>query len=209
MLTAAPGCGTVSEVVSDRGQHGRGAVRWQRLFADLEAQAEALAASDFEAELAERTRIEVGKLRLVDRLRPAVGHVVQVSCAGAGWVRGRLDRVGSDWLLITEDPGREIVVSLSAVASVVGLGALSTTPGSEGRVASRLDLRHALRGLVRDRAPVELVLIGGMALGGTLDRIGADFVELAEHPRGEARRARAVCRVHTVPLGALAAVRTW
>jgi hypothetical protein len=184
-------------------------VRWQRLFADLEAQAEALAAADFEAEIAERTRIEVGKLRLVDRLRPTAGHRVQVSCLGAGLVCGRLDQVGPDWLLLAEDAGREILVCLHAVTSLIGVGALSATPGSEGRVGARLDLRHALRGMVRDRAPVRVVLVDGATLDGTLDRVGADFVELAEHPQGEARRATAVHRVRTVPLAALAAVRAW
>src|SRR6266550_4315951 len=148
-------------------------MRWERLFADLEAQADAVAANEFDTEVAERTRIEVGKLRLVDRLRPAAGHPVQVSCKGAGLVGGRLDRVGADWLLLVDD------------------------------------LRHALRGIVRDRAPVQAILVDGATLGGTFDRVGADFVELAEHPRGEPRRATAVRRVHTMPLAALATVRTW
>jgi hypothetical protein len=184
-------------------------VRWQRLFADLEAQAEALAASDFEAEVAERTRIEVGKLRLGDRLRATVGHPVQICCMGAGLLAGRLEEVGAGWLLLVEDPGWEVLVCLPAVMSVAGVGALSTAPGSEGRVGSRLDLRHALRGIVRDRAPVQVALLDGTRLGGTLDRVGADFVEFAEHARGEARRATAVRRVLTVPLTALAVVRTW
>ncbi len=184
-------------------------MRWERLFADLEAQADAVAANEFETEVAERTRIEVGKLRLVDRLRPAAGHPVQVSCKGAGLVGGRLDRVGADWLLLVDDLGREVLVCLHAVTSLVGVGTRSAMPGCEGRVGSRLDLRHALRGIVRDRAPVQAILVDGATLGGTFDRVGADFVELAEHPRGEPRRATAVRRVHTMPLAALATVRTW
>jgi hypothetical protein len=183
-------------------------VRWQRLFSDLEAQAEELATRDFEGEVAERTRIEIGKLRLVDRLRAATGHSVQVSCLGAGLVCGDLDQVGSGWLLLTESPGREALIPLDAVLSLVGLGALSATPGSEGRVGSRLDLRHALRRIVRDRAPVQVLLVDGTGFDGTLDRVGADFVEVAEHPRGEPRRSTAVQRVRTLPLAALALVRT-
>jgi hypothetical protein len=179
------------------------------LFADLEAQAEELAAREFEGEVAERTRIEVGKLRLVDRLRAANGHPIQVSCIGAGSVRGRLDQVGSGWLLLTEEPGHEVLVALDAVVSLVGLGTLSSAPRSESKVTSRLDLRYALRGIVRDRAPVQLVLVDGTAFDGTLDRVGSDFVEMAEHPRGEPRRASTVQRVRTVPLGAIAAVRAW
>jgi hypothetical protein len=186
---------------------GRDAVRWQRLFADLEAQAEELDARDFEGEVAERTRIEVGKIRVVDRLRGALGHPVQVCCLGAGLVHGRLAEVGAGWLLLSETPGREALVALDAVTSLVGLGALSAAPGKEGKVASRLDLRHALRGIVRERASLQVVLTDGTRFEGTFDRVGADFVELAEHPHEEPRRPAAVQRVRTMPLAALAVVR--
>jgi hypothetical protein len=184
-------------------------VRWEQLFADLEAQAESLAAGDFQGEIAERTRIEVSKLRLVDRLRAATGHPLQVWCTGVGLVGGRLDQVGADWLLLAEDAGSEVLVGVAAVLSLVGVGTLSAAPGSEGKVAARLDLRHALRGVVRDRAGVQVGLVDGTTFSGTLDRVGADFVELAEHARGEPRRAAAVRRVRIVPLAALAVVRTW
>jgi hypothetical protein len=184
-------------------------VRWEQLFADLEAQADSMAASDFDGEIAERTRIEVGKLRIVDRLRAATGHRLQIWCLGVGLVHGRLDQVGPDWLLLTEDAGSEVLMGLAAVTSLVGVGTLSTAPGREGKVASRLDLRHALRGLVRDRAGVQVVLVDGTTFSGTFDRVGTDFAELAEHPRGEPRRVTEVRRVRTVPLAALAVVRTW
>jgi hypothetical protein len=51
--------------------------------------------------------------------------------------------------------------------------------------------------------------VDGTTVDGTFDRVGADFVELAEHARGEPRRAAAVSRVRTVPLAAVAVVRTW
>lgn len=188
-------------------QHRRTDVRWQRLFDDLEAQMEAHDAAQFDAEVSERVRYEVGRLRLVDRLRPAVGHEIDVTCLGAGRLRGRLDRVGADCLLVEESPSRMTLVAASAIVSITGLGHLSSQPGSEGRVGSRLGLRHALRGVVRDRSTAQVLLIDGSVVAGTLDRVGADFVEVAEHPLDEPRRMAAVLRVRTIPLAAFAAAR--
>ena len=40
----------------------------------------------------------------------------------------------------------------------------------------------ALLGNISGKAPVQIVLDDGGVLSGTLDRVGADYVELAEHP---------------------------
>jgi hypothetical protein len=184
-------------------------VRWERLFDDLEAQAAAHDAAEFDAEVSERSRYEVGQVTLTDRLRAAAGHPIVVRSHGAGMLRGRLDRVGAGWFLLEEQAGRGVLVNVAAVTSITGLGASSTPRGSEGSVGARLDLRHALRGIARDRSPVQAVLVDSTAVIGTLDRIGADFAEIAEHALGEPRRAEAVVAVHTVPLQGIAAVRRW
>ena len=82
-------------------------------------------------------------------------------------------------------------------------------PNSEGEVVRRLDVRWALKGLVRSRSGVQVLLLNGSALSGTLDRVGADHVDLAEHAPGEPRRAASVRQVRLVPLAALAAIRSW
>lgn len=182
-------------------------MRWSRLFDDLESQAEAMVRTEEQGEIAERTRIETGRLRVVDRLRAAEGHVIDVRCAGAGVLRGRLDRVGADWLLLGDSVSGEVLVPMPAVVGVAGLGRWSATLESGSRVAGRLGLRSALRGLARDRVPVQVLLIDGSSVAGTVDRVGADYLELAEHPDGEARRASSVLRVWTIPLGGVGAVR--
>ena len=49
---------------------------------------------------------------------------------------------------------------------------------------------------------------GGLVTG-TIDRVGVDFLEVAEHPMGEPRRARAVQSARAVRLSAIALVRSW
>lgn len=182
-------------------------MRWDDLFADLEAQADALAVAERAGEVDERTRIELGGLALGDRLRAAVGTPLNLQLAGGLALPGTLDRVGVDWLLVDEGAGREALVVLGAVLSVGGLGRSAAVPGSEGAVHARLTLRHALRGVARDRSPVRLHLTDGSAVDTTLDRVGADFVDAALHAPGEMRRRGDVRGVRTVPLAAIAVVR--
>lgn len=180
--------------------------RWDRLFADLEGEFAAAERAELLGETADRTRHEAGLLTVSDRLRAARGQQIVLRVRGVGDLRARLVDIGPDWLLVSEDGARDVVLPLAAVLAIGGLGPGSLA-GPPGLVARRLDFRYVLRGLVRDRAAVRLVLSDGLELAGTLDRVGGDFVELAEHAAGEPRRAGAVRAVRTIPLGALAAVR--
>ena len=183
-------------------------MRWQALFADLEGQLEAAEAADLAGEVAERSRHEAAQVALADRLRATVGHEVGVQVQGAGLVRGRLADAGRDWLLVQEPGGVELLVPLVAVLGVTGAGSRTADPHEGGQVARRLDLRWALRGLARSRTGVLVWLVDGSAVSGTLDRIGADHLDVAEHAHGEVRRAGAVRQIRLVPLVALAVVRS-
>lgn len=182
-------------------------MRWRGLFEDLEAQFEAAHSAELAGEVAERSRREAALLRLADRLRAAEGAVLAVTLPGAGVLRGRVLDAGVDWLLLEEDGAREVLVPLDPVLGVTGLGARSAAP-QDGAVAKRLDLRWALRGLARSRTGVALGLVDGSVATGTLDRVGADHLDLAEHGLGEARRPAAVRQVRLVPLAALALIRS-
>jgi hypothetical protein len=183
-------------------------MRWEQLFTDLEAQLAAQQTAEEQAEEASRARAEHGRVRLADRVRGAVGHELSLRCRGAGELTGRLVDVGVDWLLLVDGQGREVLVGAGAVTVVAGLGARTTAGSPDGAVARQLDLRRALRGLARDRATVSCLLEDGGVLSGTIDRVGADFVELAQHPMDSPRRRGAVTAVLGVPLSAVVAVRT-
>ena len=182
-------------------------MRWEQLFADLEAQF-AARTPDASVEAPSRSRAEYGRLLLADRLRGARGWPVSLTCRGAGELSGRLVDVGADWLLLTDGTGREVLVAAVAVRAVGGLGAVTAPPVEAGPLERRLDLRRALRGLARDRAPLQCLLDDGSVLVGTVDRVGADFLELAEHPLDLPRRREAVTGVRAVVLDAVVAVRT-
>jgi hypothetical protein len=198
-------------------------MRWDRLFADLEARFEEIGDAEAAAELADRQRVAIGAVRATQRLSGSVDQPVRVRLAGGASIGGVLRTVGPDWLLLAEGPARECIVALNAITAVEGLTA-ATAPEMTG-LAVRLDLRRALRGLARDRSPVAVALTGwsgGLAgpaatstpgsMGsaeviGTIDRVGADFVEVAVHAAWEPRRAGTVRSVALIPLNAVVLVR--
>lgn len=182
-------------------------MRWDDLFADLEFQATELKRLELEGEVDERIRAQVGRIRLIDRVRAAEGDEVSLRCTGGLSLTGRLTRVGSEWLLLDEPGGREAVVAAVSVLSVSGLGRLSATEESMSVTEGRLGLRYVLRGVARDRSAVRIHLSDGQILDGTIDRVGADFIEVAEHAPGESRRRGDVRRATAVANSAIVAVR--
>ena len=183
-------------------------MRWQQLFEDLQSQFEAEEVALERAESASRTRAAVGAIHLSERLAGAHGLPLVLTVRGAGHVAGTLVDQGVDWLLLEDGQAREQLVALDAVRAVGGLGRRTVPAEPAGTVQGRLDLRWALRGLARDRSVVQVVLDDGSTLTGTLDRVGADFVELAEHPGDAPRRSESVRGVRAVVIGAVAVVRT-
>jgi hypothetical protein len=123
-----------------------------------------------------------------------------------GVITGRLLALGADWLLAEDVGGGEALIPLRSLLAVRGLRGEAAHPGHEGRVGARLDLRHALRGVARDRSGCLVMLADGRTVSGTIDRVGVDFVDLAEHAPGEFRRPRAV-EGATVPLAAIVLLR--
>jgi hypothetical protein len=186
-------------------------MRWEDLFADLELQWEANEAAELAAELADRSRREAAYLRLIDRMRPVVGHPTRCRVLGGQrapeTLHGTLAALGVDWFLLAEPGATEALVPMRSLLAVENLPVVSAQPGHEGPLAAKLDLRYVLRGLVRDRSACTLRLVDGTGLHGTPVRVGADFLEVAEHAVGEFARRGRIRSGWTLPLDAIAYVR--
>ena len=178
-------------------------MRWELLFADLEALADATERAAFDADVADRARSERAALSLNDRLRAHLHGVLAFRLADGGRVTGRLTDVGADWVLL-EDTG-SVLLPLGAVTGVEGL--TRAAAGAPGALARRVRLTVVLRRLALDRATVRVTLIDHGTTVGTIDRVGADHLDLALHPQDEPRRAPAVRGVLVLPLTAVVQVR--
>lgn len=183
------------------------AMRWSELFDDLEAQLAAQEVAERRGEVAEHTRASLGRVSLAERLLADREAHVRVSLRGALVLQGVLVEVASEWLLLQDERPRagEVLVVTTSLLSVQGLTGRSDR-GRAHRVERSLDLRQALRALSRDRAVVRIRdLEGGVTLG-TIDRVGADHLDVSTHPDDLPRRSRDVHAVVTVPYPALVCV---
>ena len=148
---------------------------------------------------------------------------------------GAVADAGSDWLLV-EDPGHgggadhgggpdhrggdrggtddrgglasfgASLVPFGAIVSITGLGTRAAA-GPGVATAKRFGLGYALRGLSRDRSVVALTDISGSVTTGTIDAVGADALDLSEHPADLARRAVNVTARRVIPFSAIVVVR--
>jgi hypothetical protein len=182
-------------------------VRWDDLFEDLAARLDAEEAAELRHEVADRARRELATLTLLDRLSAQLGERVQVGVAGVGALDGLVLDVAAQWLLLEESGGRQAFVPTAPLLWLDGIGRRSAPPAGAA-LSRRFGLGAALRGLARQRSVVRLHLLDGLQLVGTLDRVGADHVDLAQHPADVPRRVAEVRSVRVVPLTALALIRS-
>lgn len=176
-------------------------MRWDRLFDDLEAQVAARTRLELDAEVAERTRLERARITLGERLVGALGADVVLRLRGGTVVRGRIEDSGDGWLLIAEPAGRQLLVPVPAVLGISGLG----RPRDDTR-ARRFGIGSAVRGISRDRRAVVVVDVDGGSVHGTIDAVGADAFDVAEHPLDTPRRTEHVHGERTIPFVAVAVI---
>jgi hypothetical protein len=150
-------------------------MRWDALFADLEARVGAEERAAHDAEVAELSRHEIGAITLVDRLRGHRGGPLVLELTTGDQVRGRVTGVAADAVLLAEVTRRRVLVPVPAIVSIRGLGRAAIEEASP--VRSALSLRHVLRALARERTPVRLATSGG-TVACTIRRVAADHVDL-------------------------------
>jgi len=175
-------------------------MQWERLIDELDAAIDADERRELANEVADRTRRELARLRLVDRLRAATGNDVRIGLDGGEPVRGEVRRVGPDWLLLDGAAGVQVLVVATAILWIEGLTARAVDPAAVSAVDARLGLGSVLRAAARDRRVVQLRLRDGTEFRGLVGRVGADGVDVGGEPRGAGTG-------RCVPFAAIAAVR--
>ncbi|UKA48507.1 hypothetical protein LFT48_13745 [Arthrobacter sp. FW305-123] len=182
-------------------------MRWDSLFRDLEGQLANTRALEVESEITERARVESAGIEVADRLRGARGAEIKIVLIGGQTIRGRLNHVGSQWLILAEG-ARQWLLPYSSVLSYQGLGRVALKP--ESQIQQSLGIASALRALAQDRTEVVVHLKAsageGFGLQGVMDKVGRDFFDLAVVLHGEVRRAGNVTAVMTIPFSSLAAL---
>jgi len=149
-------------------------MRWEHLFADLEAQADAAQLASFDAQVRDRTRAERASVELASRLLHARDTTVSVTTHDGVTTRGSVADAAAGWVLIVES-ATQTLVPLTAVAFLTGLG---PRVADVTEVERRLSLGHALRALARDRTRVVIATQAGDVTG-VIGVVGADYLEVS------------------------------
>jgi hypothetical protein len=181
-------------------------MRWDRLFDDLQAQMDADGQRELDLEVSDRTRRERAQVGLHERLIAHRGSGVELRLSAGVQVSGRVADAGSDWLLVHDHGERGSLVPFGAIVAINGLG-VRAAAGSGVATAKRFSLGYALRGLSRDRAVVSLTDMGGSVTTGTIDAVGADALDLSEHPVDVARRPENILARRVIPFAAIVVIR--
>jgi len=192
-----------------------GCVHWDRLFEDLEGQL----ASEWEAERAaldaESERLRIARLDLRSRLQTlcAARAAGMLELTGRRTAAVRFEEIGADWIAASVQSERG--TSLIPLGAIRGirldhgqlLASLEPTTTTASPVRERMTLGFVLRDLARRRVALTIEEHDGAPTHGTIDRAGADHLDLAVHDSGTPRRAQDVRAFRVVPFSGIVRVR--
>lgn len=195
-------------------------MRFDLLFDDLEGQLESQLAAEGAQQRGEEERLRAARTTLRERLgvlagTPAAG--IRLRLIDGSAVELTLATVGRDWLAAQLPGGGECVVPLGSIASVAMSAAQLAAsrermpepqPGAPGPLTAKIGIGVVLRDLARRRVPVDVLTRAEPAPAhGTIDRVGADHLDLAVHERGAVRRESSVLEHRVVSLAAITQLR--
>jgi hypothetical protein len=178
-----------------------GAARFDALLAGIAAEMEAADAAALDADIAEVERAARAEARLLDRVRAQ--REVSLEIVDGGLVRGLVAAVGRDVVVLAADDGDWAVPAWGITAIINPIEGIERARS----LSERLGLASVARSWARQRSLVRVMRVDGAPLDGTIDAVGADHLELAEHDPGEPRHPGAVRRQVMIPLGAISAIR--
>jgi len=180
-------------------------MRWNDLFADLEAQLQFGHWEAVEQEAAELTRGVWAELTMMDRLRGALGQRVQMVLADGRIQAIDLKAVGPAWVGGLDEASSVIILrnAILGIDSELNRAVVPSRPLQAGPSVLAI-----YRALARRREPVQVVSMQGTALAeGTIDRVGKDHIDVAMHARDEFRRSSSVRGWRIIPTDAIQLVR--
>jgi hypothetical protein len=163
----------------------------RRVFDELEAEFEAGLRREAEQESLAAVRAEVGATVLWEQLARRVGAEAAVF-AGTRAFRGSVVASYPEFLVLRATDGTEHLIRYGPAGSVALPAEPSTLRPAPVAAARRYQLALALREFARRREPVRVELVDGTSCDGTIESVGSDYLEVAEHDLGEARRRAAV-----------------
>lgn len=200
------------------GRHYGARMRWDHLFDDLAGQLEHELTAE-EADLQrEEERLRLGRLGLRERIvalrrtRDRALSEITVVLIGGTRMRVRPVTVGRDWLAGDLD-GRDDVQGVIPFRAIDAIELRdeqiepSLDPGEQTPdLSSRLGMPFLLRDLCRRRAGVRIDTPAG-SVTGTIDRVGRDHLDLAQHELDTPRRRAVISGVRLIALDQVVVVR--
>ena len=177
----------------------------RRVFDELEAEFEEGLRQEAEQQTVAAVRAELGATVLWEQLARRVGTEMVVY-AGTQVLRGSAVASHPEFLVLRGADGAEHLIRYGPAVSVALLAEPAALRPAPGPAARRHQLALALRELARRREPVRVHLVDGTAVAGTIEAVGSDYLQVAEHDLGEPRRRPAVRARRFIGFAAVAAV---
>lgn len=191
-------------------------MRWDRFFDDLEGQL----ASEWEAERAaldtEAERLRLSRVSLRERLAMLEGREPDAAPPSFEIVDGtvisaEVAGVGADWVALHGARSVGLLLPFTAITAIGmahGDVLRSARPAAaRSALSDRMTFGFVVRDIVRRRLACAVHLTHGRMLAGTIDRAGADHLDLALHEPGSPRRASQVTGHRVIPFHAVAWIR--